>query len=357
MKNNTPLVSIIICLYNVASFLQKKKLTCILQQTYRNLEVILVDDGSTDNTYLLCEELKKSDQRIRLVRKANGGLGSARNAGLDEAQGDYVWFYDVDDDADTRLVEKNIYWMETYGSDVNIFGYHCITPHLHLSEEVRFEEREIHDNKTLKSIFVNELLFVPNGNGFAWNKFYRRSFIEKYGFRFGNQQIQQDEGFNLQFYPLLNNVYISSELLYTYYIYNSGNNRSRYISNRINIYISVYNQFQSFITAWGIQDKRLEEYTNKRLYSGIAISLTYNLFHPNSKKTYKEKKTEFISILSQKQVAECLKHIQINKQLDLEQTLFVYSYLKKDFALFFLLKNIFDSLRFIKKQISRLYAK
>lgn len=357
MKNNTPLVSIIICLYNVASFLQKKKLACILQQTYRNLEVILVDDGSTDNTYLLCEELKKSDQRIRLVRKANGGLGSARNAGLDEAQGDYVWFYDVDDDADTRLVEKNIYWMETYGSDVNIFGYHCITPYLHLSEEIRFKEREIHDNETLKSIFVDELLFVPNGNGFAWNKFYRRSFIEKYGFRFGNQRIQQDEGFNLQFYPLLNNVYISSELLYTYYIYNSGNNRSRYISNRINIYISVYNQLQSFITAWGVEDKRLEEYTYKRLYSGIVISLTYNLFHPNLKKTYKEKKTEFISILSKKQVVECLKHMQINKQLDLEQTLFVYSYLKKDFTLFFLLKSIFDSLRLIKKKISRLYAK
>ena len=357
MKNNTPLVSIIICLYNVASFLQKKKLACILQQTYRNLEVILVDDGSTDNTYLLCEELKKSDQRIRLVRKANGGLGSARNAGLDEAQGDYVWFYDVDDDADTRLVEKNIYWMETYGSDVNIFGYHCITPYLHLSEEIRFKEREIHDNETLKSIFVDELLFVPNGNGFAWNKFYRRSFIEKYGFRFGNQRIQQDEGFNLQFYPLLNNVYISSELLYTYYIYNSGNNRSRYISNRINIYISVYNQLQSFITAWGVEDKRLEEYTYKRLYSGIVISLTYNLFHPNLKKTYKEKETEFISILSKKQVVECLKHMQINKQLDLEQTLFVYSYLKKDFTLFFLLKNIFDSLRLIKKKISRLYAK
>lgn len=59
MKNNTPLVSIIICLYNVAFFLQKKKLACILQQSYRNLEIILVDDGSTDNTYLLCEELKK----------------------------------------------------------------------------------------------------------------------------------------------------------------------------------------------------------------------------------------------------------------------------------------------------------
>lgn len=58
--------------------------------------------------------IEKSDQRIRLVRKANGGLGSARNAGLDEAQGDYVWFYDVDDDADTQLIEKtSIGWKHT----------------------------------------------------------------------------------------------------------------------------------------------------------------------------------------------------------------------------------------------------
>lgn len=309
MQNNSPLVSIIICLYNVASFLQKKKLACILQQTYWNLEIILVDDGSTDNTYRLCEDLKKSDPRIRLVRKTNGGLGSARNAGLDEAQGDYVWFYDVDDEADIRLVEKNIYWMETYGSDMNIFGYHCITPHLHLSEEVRFKEQEIHDNTTLKSIFVDELLFVPNGNGFAWNKFYRRSFIEKYGFRFGNQRIQQDEGFNLQFYPLLNNVYISSELLYTYYIYNNGNNRSKYIPDRISIYISVYNQFQSFITTWGLQDKRLEEYTYRRLYAGMETSILFNTFHPDTHKNLSEQKKEILNILNKKEITQCLDFI------------------------------------------------
>ena len=234
------LVSVIICLYNVSSFLREKKLSCILQQTYKNLEIILVDDGSTDDTYLLCEKLRNIDKRITLVKKENGGLGTARNAGLDNATGAYVWFYDVDDEADLQLIEKNVHWMEVYKSDMNIFGYHCITPALSLSENVSFTERKIHENQQLKSVFIDELLFVPNGNGFAWNKFYRRSFIEKYGFRFGCQRIQQDEVFNLQFYPFLDNVYISSELLYTYYIYSSGNNRSRYIHDRINIYISIY---------------------------------------------------------------------------------------------------------------------
>lgn len=350
MQNNTSLVSIIICLYNVASFLQKKKLACILQQTYRNLEVILVDDGSTDNTYQLCEELKISDQRIRLVRKTNGGLGSARNAGLDEAQGDYVWFYDVDDEADIRLVEKNIYWMETYGSNVNIFGYYCITPHLHLSEEVRFKEREIHDNATLKSIFVDELLFVPNGNGFAWNKFYRRSFIEKYGFRFGNQRIQQDEGFNLQFYPLLNNVYISSELLYTYYIYNNGNNRSRYIPDRINIYLSVYNQFQSFIAAWGVEDKRLEEYTYRRLYAGVETSILFNTFHPDSCKNRSEQKEEILNILNKKEVIRCLDFMG-KYPMGIEQELFYQVYRRKLFLGIVFCRELFRTLRKIKNNL------
>ena len=95
IQNKKGLVSIIICLYNVSSYLREKKLSCIFQQTYQNLEIILVDDGSTDDTYTLCEELKDSDDRIILIRKRNGGLGSARNVGLDHAQGEYIWFYDV----------------------------------------------------------------------------------------------------------------------------------------------------------------------------------------------------------------------------------------------------------------------
>lgn len=351
MQNNIPLVSIIICLYNVASFLQKKRLSCILQQTYRNLEIILVDDGSTDNTYSLCQELQKNDFRIQLITKTNGGLGSARNAGLDKAKGDYVWFYDVDDDADIRLVEKNVNWMETYGSDVNIFGYHCITPHLHLSEVVRFKEREIHDNQTLKSIFVDELLFVPNGNGFAWNKFYRRAFIEKYGFRFGNQRIQQDEGFNLQFYPLLNNVYISSELLYTYYIYNSGNNRSRYITDRINIYISVFNQFQSFITAWNLQDKRLKEYTYKRLYSGMEASILFNTFHPDAHKNRSEQKKEIQNILNKREIIQCLDFMR-KCPMGIEQKLFYQVYKRKSFFGIIFYRVLFRILRKIKNILS-----
>ena len=139
-------VSIIVGLYNVATFLKKTKLTCIFNQTYTNWELLLIDDGSTDETLELCYSLALQDQRVKVIHKENGGLGSARNVGIDMAEGDFLWFYDVDDEADSQLVEKNVEWMETFGSDMNIFGYHCITPALHLSEEVHFKERIIHNH-------------------------------------------------------------------------------------------------------------------------------------------------------------------------------------------------------------------
>ena len=96
---NQGVVSVIICCYNVSHWLETKRLSCILNQSYSNIEIILVDDGSTDNTLPLCRDLATVDGRIKVITKENGGLGSARNVGLDAATGKYVWFYDVDDEA------------------------------------------------------------------------------------------------------------------------------------------------------------------------------------------------------------------------------------------------------------------
>lgn len=344
-------VSIIIGLYNVASFLKEKRLSCILNQTYSNIEIILVNDGSTDETQVICEKLHAVDKRIIIVNKPNGGLGSARNAGLDAATGDYIWFYDVDDEAELDLIEKNVQWMQTYQTDLNIFGYYCITPHLHTTEEVRFKERKIIDNLSLKSIFIDELLFVPNGNGFAWNKFYRKSFIDKHQIRFGNQRIQQDEVFNLQFYPLLEKVYISSELLYHYYIYNTGNTRSRFIKDRYEIYLSIFNKLKDFAIRWNLQDKRLEKYTYQRFYAGIENVILFNTFHPDSGYSLQEQKKEILRILNLASTKECLMYMKQNQHFGLEQRMYLKAYTNQSFYQILCLKKISKLLRDIKHSI------
>ena len=91
-----PLISVIIPVYNVEKYLNKC-ITSVVEQTYKNLEIIIVDDGSTDQSPEICDEWKKRDSRIQVVHSSNGGAGKARNTALDMATGDYVTFVDSDD--------------------------------------------------------------------------------------------------------------------------------------------------------------------------------------------------------------------------------------------------------------------
>lgn len=90
------LISVIVPVYNVEKYLHKC-INSILNQTYKNLEIILIDDGSTDNSGKICDEYALKDNRIKVIHKENGGLSSARNAGLDICSGDYIGFVDSDD--------------------------------------------------------------------------------------------------------------------------------------------------------------------------------------------------------------------------------------------------------------------
>ena len=98
------LITVIIPVYNVEKYL-KECLESIINQTYKNLEIILIDDGSTDASGEICDEYSKRDNRIRVVHKANGGLSSARNLGLDIANGEYVTFIDSDDYIDLEFMK------------------------------------------------------------------------------------------------------------------------------------------------------------------------------------------------------------------------------------------------------------
>lgn len=349
---HTEKVSIIIGCYNVSKWLKEKKLSCILNQTYKNIEVLLVNDGSTDDTLSICNSLQTLDKRIVVISKENGGLGSARNTGLDHASGKYIWFYDVDDEAELNLIEKNVSWMEEYQTDMNIFSYWCITPDQDLKQEIHFKERLITNNIQLKSIFVDELLLVPNGNGFAWNKFYRRSFIEKNHFRFGNQRIQQDELFNVQFYPIIDNIFISNELLYHYFIYNSGNNRSRFIENRIDIFISIYQGLKKFTKNWNLHDSRVDNYINSRLYAGVENSILYNSFHPDAPYNNAERKIVIHDILNRPEVKETMESMNIGN-FSLERKLYNKAFKNNRYISIFILRLLFKYLRKFKHIIIR----
>lgn len=118
---NIPLISVIVPVYNTKEYLPRC-VTSIIQQTYKNLEIILVDDGSTDGTDCLCEKLAQKDQRICVFHKANGGSSSARNFGLKKASGTYVAFVDSDDYIEPDMYERLMNAVFTWHTDIVQIG-------------------------------------------------------------------------------------------------------------------------------------------------------------------------------------------------------------------------------------------
>lgn len=114
-----PLISVIIPIYKVEEYLSKC-IDSVINQTYKNLEIILVDDGSPDNCPKMCDEWAKNDNRIKVIHKKNGGLSDARNAGIDIAKGEYLTFIDSDDYIDNEYISTLCYLIKKYNSDISM---------------------------------------------------------------------------------------------------------------------------------------------------------------------------------------------------------------------------------------------
>lgn len=168
--NYKSLVSIIIPAYNAESYI-KQCLKSILQQTYENLQIIVIDDGSMDNTYEICKSMQKFDNRIELYRQKNSGPSAARNVGLQHVKGLYLLFVDADDNLHLEAIEKLVEAMETEKADLVCFEWK-IVQNGQVVEEYSYSEKEARANR--KQIFDNVLLndFL-NGGGFLWNKMWR----------------------------------------------------------------------------------------------------------------------------------------------------------------------------------------
>ena len=172
MDQDKPLISVIIPIYNVEKYLSKC-IDSLLEQTYPNLEIILVDDGATDSCPRICDEYEKKDDRIRVIHKANGGLSSARNAGLAAANGEYIGFVDSDDYI-SRDMYSNLY-SKTAGS------FDCIvcTDVVKINENGEPLKNSV-SNKDKKEQTAEEYcrnLLLYNASASAWSKLFHRSFF------------------------------------------------------------------------------------------------------------------------------------------------------------------------------------
>lgn len=158
-------VTVIVPVYNVEKYL-RKCLDSLINQTYKNLEIIVVDDGSTDNSVKICDEFANRDNRITVIRQKNGGISIARNAGLDKMTGSYVTFVDSDDYLEINAVEKFLKISITEGADIVCSETIII-----------FKDRIVHnsnkENEKYSTELIKEKILLDKLGNHATTKFYK----------------------------------------------------------------------------------------------------------------------------------------------------------------------------------------
>ena len=198
-------ISVIVPIYNVENYLNRC-IDSIINQTYKKLEIILVDDGSPDNCGKICDEYAKKDSRIKVIHKENGGVSSARNAGLNIATGDYIGFVDGDDWIELDMYEYLLGLSIKYKADISRCSFVYNDNIGNISKE---------NIKIIKN--EDALINCINGNfeeGVVWNKLYRRFIFQN--IRFEPNIIFEDVLINYYVYKLNISMVISNICKYHY---------------------------------------------------------------------------------------------------------------------------------------------
>lgn len=273
INDKTPLVSIIVPCYKVEAFLR----TCIesiINQTYKNWELILVDDGSPDDSGKICDSYALTDTRIKVIHKANGGLSSARNAGLDIIRGDFVTFLDSDDfwhvDYLNILVEMSTKHNADIAQCCYIRGIETTFPKHNKKHDV-----QIFDNHT---IFTKQAVKIV-----IWGKIYKTELFN--GIRMPVGLIHEDDWTTWKLYYKAKCIVVTSLPLY-YYTYNPQSIMSRSRKSPDLTYFEAYQERISFFET--INEKDLEMISRMHfcksllsLYSNKILSIDQKKYIKN----------------------------------------------------------------------------
>lgn len=207
-----PLISVIVPVYNVEKYLPRC-VDSILGQTYANLEIILVDDGSPDNCGKICDDYAKKDSRMKVIHKKNGGLSDARNVAIDVAKGEYITFVDSDDYVDANYVSYLYQLISENNCQVSV-----IQPCSFHENTMPVAKQSAEQVKMLSSIEAIKTMFYQRGiDTSAWGKLYHNSLF-KTGIRYPKGLLFEDNPVTFRLLYQSNQVAVSNRQLYYYMI-------------------------------------------------------------------------------------------------------------------------------------------
>lgn len=201
-------ISIIVPIYNTKKYIDRV-VNCLINQTYHNLEIILVDDGSTDGSSMLCDKCKKKDNRIKVIHQKNSGVSVARNVGLKHATGEYIGFVDSDDYISLNMYETLYNNLINTNSDISVCNY--LTFKDNLPEFDNESNIKIYDGMDA----LKDIISDGDITNFLWNKLFKREIFKNISFPLG--KIYEDLYVMPRLIDNTNKICFDSRRMYGYY--------------------------------------------------------------------------------------------------------------------------------------------
>ena len=265
IENEKPLISVVVPVYNVEKYI-RQCVDSLINQTVSNIEIILVDDGSTDVSSTICDDYASKYPNIKAIHKTNGGLGSARNAGIQEAQGKYIGFVDSDDYVSEKMYETLWYLAETNEAECAYCEFTRFwEDKINIAVNVKKEVKRYSGNKILNPYLLDRVGCAPSekedcsyGASVGLGLF-KSDVLQKSNVRFVSERefIAEDMIFVIDFIPYCKKIVHTNEVLY-FYRFNPNSLTTQYVSDR----------FERNVALCGEMGRRL-----KRLYKSDVYKI------------------------------------------------------------------------------------
>lgn len=326
---NDKLVSVVVSIYNAEKTIERC-VNSIINQTYKNLDIILVNDGSKDRSLDLCNDYCRVDERVKVLTKENGGLSSARHYGYIHAKGEYICFIDSDDYIRKNYIEKHLNNFLDTDCDMSICNY--ILNDGQSLNKITFDYKS---NIIEKDSFVSELIlprikreptdqtYIPD---FVWLRMYRIDLITDAMFISEREVFTEDVFFNFEYLKGCSKVSIIEEPLYFYYL----NNKSLthiYRNNRLEMEIRRVNLLEKYLQYYNCYDRK------RILYSKFR-SLWGCIENASCLDSYKDYKDELKKMMKNTEIIDMLDNINVDSLSKKERVLLLLCKNKMYFLLY-----------------------
>lgn len=297
------LVSIIIPVYNMENEIESS-IESILVQTYSNLQIILVNDGSTDKTIDKCNKLAQLDDRITVITTENQGSGPARNTGINKASGKYLYFPDADDYLEKNAIEVLVNAAEKNNADLVVFGFKFVG----ISGDLLKTKKYAYKCQNAYNIRQNYKEYYNFKEAFSiqgapWNKFFRFDVVRKFNIQFPALRRHQDEAFIARYMDKAEKVLFIPEVLYTYYVNDLKKQWDKYPLDYIEAVCGLYEDRKHNILKWNNNDIKTHEIVENEFICNFIKALELS-FSPKFKFNHMQRLKWIKSVIKKYQLKQ-----------------------------------------------------